>query len=205
MTVGAIAVGFGGGGLLLAAFGGGLEFGRGVGGFGLGLPDRGADLGRHRGILGFADRRMVVMHVFGVRRVLARNLGCGLLQRLAGEQIAHRMIAGRAFGGLVRHDLLRRVLCGQRIALNGFARACVRALAVAVAAAAVTAAAAMMFVVAVAFAGGAGIVLDQRLTVGDRDLIVVRVDFGERQEAVAVAAVLDERRLQRRLDPGDFG
>ena len=47
--------------------------------------------------------------------------------------------------------------------------------------------------------------VDQRLPVGDRDLIIVGMDFGKRQEAVTVAAVLDERRLQRRLDPRDLG
>ena len=46
---------------------------------------------------------------------------------------------------------------------------------------------------------------DQRLPVGDRDLIVIRVDFVERQETVAVAAVVDERRLQRGFDAGDLG
>ena len=47
---------------------------------------------------------------------------------------------------------------------------------------------------------GALLFVDQRLPVGDRDLIVVGVDFAERQEAVAIAAVVDERGLQRRLD-----
>ena len=47
---------------------------------------------------------------------------------------------------------------------------------------------------------GALLFVDQRLAVGDRDLIVVGVDFAERQEAVAIAAVVDERGLQRRLD-----
>ena len=46
---------------------------------------------------------------------------------------------------------------------------------------------------------------DQCLPVGDRDLIVVRVDFRESQEAVAVAAVVDECRLQGRLNACDFG
>jgi hypothetical protein len=46
---------------------------------------------------------------------------------------------------------------------------------------------------------------DQRLPVGDRDLVVVRMDFAEGQETVAVAAVVDERRLQRRLDPRHLG
>ncbi len=42
--------------------------------------------------------------------------------------------------------------------------------------------------------------VDQRLPVGDRDLIIVRMDFAEGEEAVAVAAVIDEGGLQRRLD-----
>jgi len=52
---------------------------------------------------------------------------------------------------------------------------------------------------------GALVGLDQRLTVGDRDLIVVRVDFAEGQEAVAVAAIFDERRLQRWFYARDLG
>ncbi len=46
--------------------------------------------------------------------------------------------------------------------------------------------------------------LDQRLPVGDRDLIVVGMDFRERQEAVAVAAVVDEGGLERRLYARDL-
>jgi len=36
---------------------------------------------------------------------------------------------------------------------------------------------------------------DQRLPVSDRDLVIVRVDFREREETVAVAAVVHKRRL----------
>ena len=46
---------------------------------------------------------------------------------------------------------------------------------------------------------------DQRLTVGDGDLVVVGMNFAERQKAVAIAAILDERRLQRRFNACDFG
>jgi hypothetical protein len=52
---------------------------------------------------------------------------------------------------------------------------------------------------------GAFIGFDQRLTVGDRDLIIVGMDFAEGQEAVAVAAIFNEGRLQRRLYAGDLG
>src|SRR5579859_8133759 len=46
---------------------------------------------------------------------------------------------------------------------------------------------------------------NKRLPVGDRDLIVVGMDFREGQEAVPVAAVIDESRLQRRLNARDLG
>nr|WP_315986389.1 hypothetical protein [Bradyrhizobium sp. Bra78] len=47
--------------------------------------------------------------------------------------------------------------------------------------------------------------LDQRLPVGNRDLVVVGVDFAEGEEAVAVAAIFDESGLERGFDPGDLG
>ena len=52
---------------------------------------------------------------------------------------------------------------------------------------------------------GAFVGLDQRLTVGDRNLIIVGMDFAEGQEAMAIAAILDEGRLQRRLYARDLG
>ena len=60
-------------------------------------------------------------------------------------------------------------------------------------------------VVLVVTAGLVGFLAQQRLPVGDRDLVVVGVDFGEGEEAVAVAAVLHERRLERGLDPRHLG
>ncbi|MBB4391377.1 hypothetical protein [Bradyrhizobium sp. ERR14] len=47
--------------------------------------------------------------------------------------------------------------------------------------------------------------LDQCLTVGDRDLVVVGMDFAEGEEAVAVAAIFDEGGLERGFDPCDLG
>src|SRR5512140_4035719 len=55
------------------------------------------------------------------------------------------------------------------------------------------------------FAMRAFVRLDQGLTIGNRNLIVIGVDFAEGEEAVTVAAVLDESRLQRRLYARDFG
>ncbi len=52
---------------------------------------------------------------------------------------------------------------------------------------------------------GAFVRLDQGLAIGDRNLIIVRMNFAEGKKAVTVAAVLDEGRLQRRLYAGDLG
>jgi hypothetical protein len=52
---------------------------------------------------------------------------------------------------------------------------------------------------------GALVGLDQRLTIGDRDLIIVGMDFAEGEEAVAIAAIFDEGGLQRRFDARDLG
>lgn len=51
------------------------------------------------------------------------------------------------------------------------------------------------FALLLGLAMGAFFGLDQRLTVGDRDLVIVRMDFAEGKEAVAVAAIFDEGRL----------
>ena len=45
----------------------------------------------------------------------------------------------------------------------------------------------------------------QRLAVLARDLVIVGMDFREGEEAVAVAAIVDERGLERRLDPRHLG
>jgi len=50
-------------------------------------------------------------------------------------------------------------------------------------------------------AAGRAIGFEQRLTIGGGDLVVVGMDFRKRQEAVPIAAVFDEARLQRGFDP----
>ena len=68
-----------------------------------------------------------------------------------------------------------------------------------------TAAAGAIFGLFLRLAVGALVGFDERLAIGDRDLVIVGMDFAEGQEAVAVAAVFDEGRLQRRFDPCDLG
>jgi hypothetical protein len=68
-----------------------------------------------------------------------------------------------------------------------------------------TAAVGAVFGFFLGFAMGAFVRLDQRLPIGDRNLIIIGVDFTEGQEAVTVAAILDEGRLQGRLHARDLG
>jgi len=46
---------------------------------------------------------------------------------------------------------------------------------------------------------------EQRLAILFRNLVVVGVDFAEREEPVAIAAEVDEGRLKRRFDPRALG
>jgi hypothetical protein len=85
------------------------------------------------------------------------------------------------------------------LAPDAVAAAAAAGIAMARAAAAVT-----VFVLFLGLAMGALVGLDQGLTVGDGDLVIVGMDFAEGEEAVAVAAIFDEGRLQRRLYPRDL-
>ena len=84
----------------------------------------------------------------------------------------------------------------RRLAVIG--RACRRAWLAPVAVAAV-------LVVRVGVALVARFLGQQGLPVGDGDLVIIGVDLAEGEEAVAVAAIVDERRLKRRFDPDDLG
>jgi hypothetical protein len=87
------------------------------------------------------------------------------------------------------------------VAANAIAVPSAAGVAVARAAAAVGAVLALLLGLAMGLFLG----LDQRLPVGDRDLVVVRMDFAEGEEAVAVAAIFDEGGLERGFDPSDLG
>ena len=49
-----------------------------------------------------------------------------------------------------------------------------------------------------------GFLFEERLTVSNRDLIVVRVNFRESEKAVAIPAIVYEGGLERRLYAGDL-
>lgn len=67
-----------------------------------------------------------------------------------------------------------------------------------------TAAAGTVFRFFLGLAMRAFVCLDQGLTIGDGYLVIVGMDFAEGQKAVAIAAVLNEGRLQRWFDARDF-
>src|SRR6185437_16214475 len=52
----------------------------------------------------------------------------------------------------------------------------------------------LVFLLIRRFLGGA-VGIERRLTVGDRDAVIIGVDFAEGEEAMAITAIFDERRL----------
>jgi hypothetical protein len=99
---------------------------------------------------------------------------------------------------------------GRRLAARAFDDLALDALAIAAAARVAVARTATAVVGAIlgfflGLAVGALVRLDQRLAIGDRNLVIIGMDFAEGQEAMAVAAIFDEGRLQRRLYARDLG
>ncbi len=55
------------------------------------------------------------------------------------------------------------------------------------------------------FGGVLGLLAQQGFAIGLGYLVVIGMDFAEGEKAVAVAAIVDERRLKRRFDPRNLG
>ena len=49
-----------------------------------------------------------------------------------------------------------------------------------------------------------GLLLEERLAVSNRDLIVIRMNLGEREKSMAIPAIVNEGGLKRRLHACDF-
>jgi hypothetical protein len=154
---------------------------------------------------------VLMMRVVVLMRVRMLMLFMVMMLRIAGIVL---VAAGVRVGFLAVKMIARLVIMVMRQVGRRVVRACSfdhAALdAVAIAAAARIAVARAAAVGAVfgfffSFAVGAFVRLDQRLAIGDRDLIIVRMDFAEGQKAVAVAAIFDESGLQRRLYARDLG
>jgi hypothetical protein len=134
----------------------------------------------------------VVMFVMIVAFVLAVMLRVGV-QMLAFVRSARQRLTLDRLG--------RGIGASDDVALDALAMTAAAGVAVARAAAALGAVLALFLGLAMGLFLG----LDQRLPVGDRDLVVVGMDFAEGEEAVTVAAIFDERGLKRGFDPGDLG
>ncbi|WP_271590832.1 hypothetical protein [Bradyrhizobium sp. CCBAU 53415] len=114
---------------------------------------------------------------------------------------------------LVRRALAMRGLAfdrlGRGIGLEAFDDVAAHALAMTAAAGvAVARTAAAVRAILALFLGlamGLFLGLDQRLPVGDRDLIIVGMNFAESEEAVAITAIFHEGGLERGFDPCDLG
>ncbi|MDN5001964.1 hypothetical protein ACFQZO_13810 [Bradyrhizobium sp. GCM10027634] len=109
-----------------------------------------------------------------------------------GQGLAFDRLGGRIGAGVETLD---------DVAADALAMTAAAGIAVARAAAAMGAVLALFL----GFAMGLLFGLDQSLPVGDRDLVVVGMDFAEGEEAMAVAAIFNEGGLERGFDPGDLG
>jgi len=120
-----------------------------------------------------------------------------------------RRVLARVFlkGGVIAGALLAAILIGRIVGCRnafsgGFGRMILAGTSASPSATAALGAAALFVLLVFRLVGGGlGLGLQQRLTVSDRDLVVIRVDFAEGEEAVTVSAIFDECRLKRRFDP----
>ena len=120
------------------------------------------------------------------RSRLGLRRGRGKVLRLLVSRLGKTEIPRRIFGG----GLMLRLLAGDRFALHGVA------IAPMIRATIPMTAAPTVFCIRLGRALVEFFLRDQRLTVGDRDLVVVWMDFRKRQKAVAVAAVVYKGRLK---------
>jgi hypothetical protein len=147
---------------------------------------------------------MIVMPVIMVMMIVVVMVVTFVLLRI-GVQVLALL---RSTVGMLRQGLALNWLAGRisaetldDVAADAFALTAAAGVAVTRAAAAVGAVLALFL----GFAMGLFFGLDQRLPVGDRDLVVVGMDFAEGEEAVAVAAIFNESGLERGFDPCDLG
>jgi hypothetical protein len=148
-------------------------------------------------------RMLTIVMIFMIGMVMMFAIGVVMAGIVRVAVIAVQAFAVQAFGMLERRGGLRRIESGvvEDLALDPFATAAAARIAVtgtAVAAGAV-------FAFFLGFAMGALVRLDQGLTIGDRNLIIIWMDFAEGEKAVTVAAIFDEGGLKGRFYARDLG
>ncbi len=125
---------------------------------------------------------MIVGRVLGMAGAFVdMHLGIVVLGALTGGRLFGRLVFFRALFLLFFLGIGRGASAGDRRGVDGFEFV-------------IGAAARVFFLLG-----------KQRLPVGDGDLVVVGMDFREGQEALAVAAIFHEGRLQRRLHARHLG
>src|SRR4249919_2794054 len=137
--------------------------------------------------------------VFGCERRRVVVVSGHFARELCG--IRRRRLIHAGFGGGHLGAVIRELLGGKRFALYDVAIAMPSGIAMAMAPPAPSSA-----IVCFRVCGALVVLLlrNQGLPISDRDLIIVGMNFRERQKAVAIATVVDERRLQGRLNACDF-
>ncbi|WP_349630628.1 hypothetical protein [Bradyrhizobium sp. KB893862 SZCCT0404] len=152
-------------------------------------------------------RGVVMIVVIMIAMVVVVVLVAVVLAVMPGIGVQVLALVRRALG--VRSFALDRLGGGIAICVETFDDLAAHALAMTAAAGvAVARAAAAVGAVLALFLGlamGLFLGLDQRLPIGNRDLVVVGMDFAEGEEAVAVAAIFNESGLQGGFDPCDLG
>jgi hypothetical protein len=149
--------------------------------------------------------RMLLMRVLVLMTVMVMMLRIAGIVLVAVE-VSVSFLAVKMIARLVTM-VMRQVGLGV-IRAGCFDDAALDAVAIAAAACiavARTAAVGPVFALLLGLAMGAFVRLDQRLAIGDRNLIIVRMDFAEGQKAVAIATIFNEGGLQRGLYARDLG
>jgi hypothetical protein len=153
--------------------------------------------------------RVIVMAVVMLTRdagvMFTRDAGVGRMVGRMSVGFAQALIARvkpGCFGGGMGLATVRRMLAAGVMGMRLFAIVC-RPLVTALAPRGQALSALVGLLLSLEFR--CRFLVEERLSVGHRDLVVVRVDFGEGEKAVPVATVLDEAGLQRWLDPRHFG
>jgi hypothetical protein len=152
----------------------------------------------------------VMIVTMGVMMVVVSMSFVVMIVMIVAFVLAVMLRAGVQVLALVRSALgqglaMDRLGCGigafDDVAADAFALTTAAGIAVARAAAAVGTVLALFLGLAMGLLLG----FDQRLPVGNRDLVVIGMNFAEGEEAVAVAAIFDEGGLERGFDPCDLG
>jgi hypothetical protein len=162
-----------------------------------------------RGIVGATGIVMIIVMIMTILmevRVFSVVLLVRVFMLMAMFMAAMIVMPGFSVGLALMEMIViggcRRLVFGvlDDLALHALAAIAAARIAMACPTAAVT-----VLVLFLGLAVGALVGLDQRLTVGDRDLVIIGMDFAEGEEAVAIAAIFDKGGLQRRFDPRDLG